>query len=135
MKSAVEDLAARRRVWQALSDVFLDTDVSLAREWRVAILADSQYSIEELETILIDEVYPICKYNLLSVAGEWAGFDQEWLEQRILRRLNSPLRRLHSLNLGRITVPRSTEWRATKAGIAAARDEQARIDASARSDT
>jgi hypothetical protein len=123
MKHAAEDLAGRRPVWEALSDLFLDTEVSLARNWRVGILAASPYSLEELERILIDEVHPICKYNLLSVAGVWAGFDQAWLEARILRRLGSPLRRLHSINFGRLTVPRSAEWRATKAAIAAARDQ------------
>jgi hypothetical protein len=125
VKSAVEDLANRRPVWEALSDLFLDTDVSLARNWRVGVLTASPYSVEDIERILIDEVYPICKYNLLSVAGEWAGFDQSWLEERILRRLRSPLRRLHALNLGRLTVPPSSEWQATKLAVAAARGEHA----------
>ncbi|MGH9959894.1 MAG: DUF7079 family protein [Pyrinomonadaceae bacterium] len=37
----------------------------------VGIIAASPYSLEEIESILVDEVYPICKYNLLNVAGEW----------------------------------------------------------------
>lgn len=124
MIPADEDLADRRPVWEALSELFLDTDISLARKWRVGILASSPYSIEVLERILIDEVYPICKWNLLSVAGEWSGFDPVWLEARILRRLRSPWRPLHWINFGRLTVPRSPEWWATKALIAAARNEQ-----------
>lgn len=76
MKPAAEDLAKRRPIWEALSDLFLDTDISLARKWRVGILATSPYSIEELERILIYEVYPICQWNLLNVAGGWASFDQ-----------------------------------------------------------
>jgi hypothetical protein len=28
----------------------------------------------ELEQTLRDEVFPICRWNLLSIAGEWAGF-------------------------------------------------------------
>jgi hypothetical protein len=67
--------------------MFLDTDVSLSRAWRAAQLAQSPYSIAELEYILVHEGYPICKYNLLSVAGVWTGFDTDWLEQKILRRL------------------------------------------------
>ena len=119
---AVEDLAAREPVWAALSDMFLDTDTSLSRHWRAEQLAASPYSIEQLEHILVDEVYPICKYNLMSVAGEWEGFDPEWLRAKILHRLRSPLRALHVLNLGRLTVHASSEWRATKKAILAARE-------------
>ena len=121
MKSAAEDLVNRRPVWEALSDLFLDTDISFTYQWRIDVLAASPYSITELEDILIDEVYPICKYNLFSVAGEWAGFDLTWLEDQIRRRLNSALRCFHAMNLGRITVPLWSEWRTTKAGIAAVR--------------
>lgn len=122
MKPAADDLVNRRPVWEALSDLFLDTDVSLSRTWRVSLLAASPYSVDELEKILIDEVYPICKYNLLSVAGEWEGFDQTRLEERILRRIGSPLRRLSWFNTGRLTVARSPEWRDTRAGVVAARE-------------
>jgi hypothetical protein len=121
VKFSPEKLLARRPVWEALSDLFLDTDVSLARSWRVEALAKSPYSVEQLQSILVEEVYPICKYNLFSIAGEWAGFDPEWLERKILRRLASPLRVLHAINLGRLTVHLSSEWRATKAGIVAIR--------------
>ncbi|WP_295645609.1 hypothetical protein [uncultured Methylibium sp.] len=118
---ALAELAARRPVWEALSDLFLDTDVSLSRRWRVELLARSPYSVDQIEWILVNEVYPVCKYNLLSVAGEWAGFDPMWLEARILRRLRSPWRALHVLNLGRLTVRLSMEWRATRHAIDAAR--------------
>lgn len=117
MKPAIEDLEHRRPVWEALSDLFLDTDTSLARSWRVGILAASPYSLDELEQILIEEVYPVCHSNLFSVAGEWVGFDTQWLERSILRRLRSPLHRLNVLSLGRLTVPLSSEWRHTKEGI------------------
>ena len=73
LKSISEDIQARRAVWQALSDLFLDTDTSLSRDWRVRELARSPYSVDELEEILITEVYPVCRGNLLSIAGEWAG--------------------------------------------------------------
>ena len=121
MNAAPEDLATRRPVWEALSDMFLDTDVSLTRTWRIQRLAESPYAVSELEHILVEEIYPVCKYNLLSIASEWSGFDPEWLERKILRRRASPFRLLHAFNLGRITVPRSTEWRATKAGVDATR--------------
>lgn len=121
LKPATEDLAARRPVWEALSDLFLDTDPSLSRAWRVQQLAHSPYTMAQLQAILVDEVYPVCRANLLSVAGEWAGFDPAWLEGRILRRLSSRFRCLHGLNLGRLTVPASTEWRATRQAVVAVR--------------
>lgn len=124
LRPAEDDLASRRIAWGALSDLFLDTDTSISRPWRAKTLAESPYSIEELEFILIREVYPICKYNLLSIAGEWAGFDPTWLERSILRRLRSPFRYFHSFNLGRFTVPISSEWRATKTSIRNARAKQ-----------
>lgn len=125
LRPASEDLVARQPVWDALSDLFLDTDTSLSRQWRADRLAESPYSLEQLEFILIDEVYPICKYNLMSVAGEWGGFDAEWLKSKILRRLRSRFRALHGLNLGRLVVPASSEWRATKQAILAARERAA----------
>lgn len=117
LQPAARDLGARRPVWEALSDLFLDTDTSLSRQWRAEQLAASPYAIEHLEFVLVNEVYPVCKYNLWSVAGEWAGFDPDWLEARILARLNSRWRFLHGLNLGRLTVLASNEWQATKAAI------------------
>jgi hypothetical protein len=108
------EIGARRPVWDALSDLFLDTDTSLSRSWRVRTLAESPYTIEELEAILVDEIYPVCRSNLMSIAGEWSGFDPEWLERKIMKRLNSPFRAMHVVNLGRLTVKLSSEWRATK---------------------
>ena len=99
----------------------MDTDTSLSREWRVKLLADSPYSVEQLQHILVDEVYPVCRWNLFSIAGEWIGFDMMWLEGKILRRLGSPLRFLHRANSGRVTVLLSGEWAATKRCIVVAR--------------
>jgi len=101
--------------------MFLDTDTSLTRAWRARELAKSPYSVEELEDILITEIYPACRSNLFSIAGEWAGFDPKWLEERITRRRGSSFRAIHRINLGRLTVPMSTEWRATKSEIQAIR--------------
>lgn len=115
------DLSARRPVWEALSTLFLDTDVRIMREDRARVLAGSPYSIETIEAILIDEVYPVCRGNLLSIAGEWNAFDVDWLEDRIMRRLGSPLRALHRINLGRLSVRLSVEWSRTKTAILAER--------------
>jgi hypothetical protein len=108
-------LEERKPVWSALSALFLDTDVSVFREQVAAELAASPYSISELQQILVDEVYPACRTNWFAwPGGEWAGFDDTWLESRILGRLRSPLRPLHWINLGRLTVHVSWEWRRIK---------------------
>ena len=124
----------RRPVWSALSSLFLDTDTNLLTDYMVWTLSASPYSIDELNTILIDEVYPACHWNLFGVAGEWAGFDEEWLERRITRRLDSPLRSLHWLNLGRITVPTSLVWRRVRRKIAAHRATHGNVADEARTD-
>jgi hypothetical protein len=132
MKPAFYELRQRRPVWEALSELFVATDVTRTRYWRVRTLAASPYSVAELEEILINEVYPICRTNRWSVVGGWTEFDQCWLERRVLRRLRSPLRVLHGLNLGRLTIPRSTEWGLTKRGIEAYRQQQEPTDPYAR---
>lgn len=86
MTPAHQDIANRRPVWQGLSDLFLDTELQEHDLIRIAgTLAASPYSLADVETILYREVYPVCIGNLLCVAGEWAGFDDEWLIESILK--------------------------------------------------
>jgi hypothetical protein len=86
MTPAHQDIANRRPVWQALSHLFLDTELQDHDLIRIAeTLALSPYSLADVETILYREVYPVCIGNLCCVAGEWAGFDDEWLAESILK--------------------------------------------------
>ena len=48
-------------------------------------LASSPYTLEQCEEILYREVYPVCIPNMRCVAGEWAGFDEQSLEEAILK--------------------------------------------------
>jgi hypothetical protein len=69
-----------------LSELYLDTELDDRDKARIAaVLADSGYSAGQLEEILYRELHPVLHTNLLSVAGEWAGFDLEWLEGQILQ--------------------------------------------------
>jgi hypothetical protein len=88
-------------------------------------LAPLPYSLDELQQILVDEVYPVCCSIRFGIAGEFPAFDPEWLERSILRRLRSPFRRLHWINAGRLTVHLFDEWRHTKRAILQRRAEQA----------
>jgi hypothetical protein len=77
--------AAREQVWLALSELYLDTDVEPSIEPCATVLAESPYSREELQRILFEEVHPLLVFNLLSVAGQWGGFDSDWLAAAIRR--------------------------------------------------
>jgi len=117
LRPASEDLVRRRPVWRALSQLFLDADVSETLVGRAATLAAASYTMEELEEILVDEVWPVCSPNLRVVAGAWSGFDADWLETEILARLARRGRLARILNPGRIAVPRDADWRATRTEV------------------
>jgi len=75
---ADNDIERRLPVWCALSDLFLDTELQPHDYRRIAdVLRISGYSRAELRAILEDEVAPAFITNLLSVAGEWAGWSEE----------------------------------------------------------
>ncbi len=87
MRSVVaspNELDARIPVWVALSDLYLDTDVTLSYDYIVRTLAASPYSLDELHNMLMYDVHPVLYPNLLSIAGEWGAFDETWLVERIL---------------------------------------------------
>jgi hypothetical protein len=74
----------RMPVWDAFSDFFLDTELQPEHHERIArILAASRYSEKELDDILVYEVYPACKGNMLCVAGEWGGFHPDWIKEKM----------------------------------------------------
>nr|WP_316643369.1 hypothetical protein [uncultured Roseateles sp.] len=79
-----EQLAIRRPLWEALSEMFLDTELQdgdykfIARR-----VLESSLNPQELSIALWCDVFPVLAHNLQSVAGEWAGFDASWLAERI----------------------------------------------------
>jgi len=80
MNIETKTLNIRKPLWIALSDLFLDTELKdynylhIAKEMKA-----SGYSLDEIEEVLMLEVFPVCIANLHSVAGEWAGFDEKWV--------------------------------------------------------
>lgn len=83
------ELARRRPLWTALSDLWLDTELQADNRGVIARrMLDSGYDRATLERIMAEEVAPAVYCNLYSVAGEWAGFDEDWLCAEILSGLH-----------------------------------------------
>ena len=64
----------------------MDDDPAVSLERIARQCAHSKYSIAELEQIYWNEVRPAVQLNLHSVAGQWAGFERNWLSERILKK-------------------------------------------------
>ena len=79
------ELPRRRPLWIALSDLWLDTELQDGdRDFIARTMLDSGYGRDALQRIMAEEVAPVVYRNLYSVAGEWTGFDPDWLCAEIL---------------------------------------------------
>jgi hypothetical protein len=91
------EVTTRKPIWQALSGFWLDTELQdLEFNYIARVIAESPYSIDEVRAIHRNEVAPAVAANLASMAGEWTGFDEAWLEARChenARKRRSPFRR------------------------------------------
>lgn len=121
MRPAAADLDARRPVWLALSDLYLDTEYRSFVRVAARELALSTYTPDELRAILFDEVHPILAHNLCVTTGVWERFDQAWLADCILAQQRRPrwlrargrcLRR-YAILLWRLLEPRIERARAS----------------------
>lgn len=74
----------RLKTWQALSSLFLDTEIDdLTCDYIARVVLETGYSPKEIHSILWNEVFPVLEANLRSVAGEWAGWTDEWLLEHL----------------------------------------------------
>jgi hypothetical protein len=107
------EIARRKPVWAALSELWLDTELEEDGLRRIAgVMEASGYPIVALRDIYLYEVAPVVCGNLLVVAGEWAGFNQEWLFTEAARRARSRslmLRAFVKLGIGRRIMTFATE--------------------------
>lgn len=84
---SLPDLERLRPVWVALSDLYLDTELQPHHyDWISSVILESGCTADEVEHILRQDVSPALSSNLVSVAGVWAGFDEDWLVKTILKR-------------------------------------------------
>ena len=80
------ELERRQTVWNALSKFYLDNQLdNQDYDDIVETFSNSGFSLNEIKNIDRDEVFPILHTNLLSPAGVWNGFDEEWLYESCLR--------------------------------------------------
>lgn len=78
------EIARRLPLWEALGNLYLDTESDAFVPLVVKAAREGDFSLEEVEHIVKWEVRPALYFNYLDVAGEWAGWDNDWLVQRIL---------------------------------------------------
>lgn len=78
------DAETRVALWQAFSTFFLDTEPDATTFRHVArVVREAGVSIEQAESVLWNEVFPVLYRNLQSVAGVWDGWSREWLIDNI----------------------------------------------------
>lgn len=83
------NIEERKPIWIALSDFYLDTELQEFHFRHIAFkIIESPYSFEKVKEINKYEIFPVLQSNFLSVAGEWAGFNEEWLVNRIQESLS-----------------------------------------------
>lgn len=83
-----EELLRRKPLWEAVSDLFLDTETRWSVPYVARRCAESGYDDEELERIFWGEVFPEALPNLLQVAGEWGVLALD--EAALIKRANHP---------------------------------------------
>lgn len=83
------NIEERKPIWIALSNFYLDTELeeyvlkSIAKK-----IIESPYSLKKVKEINTYELFPVLHYNLISVAGVWTGFDEDWLTNSIIKSLS-----------------------------------------------
>lgn len=56
---------AQRRVWEAMAELYLDTAVDAMHARIVRCLAESPFSLEQLRTMLLHDVHPVLRSNIV----------------------------------------------------------------------
>ncbi len=84
-KQIEADASDRALIWDSMQMIFMDTEVDFKSIAKAC--AASKYSVLELKEILLYEVFPAPRFNLLRpTGGQWEGFAANWLKKRILKK-------------------------------------------------
>lgn len=76
---------ARRKVWIAFAEHFLDTETRWLLPRSALAAVEGGFSVEEAREIWRYEVTPVVGPNLWDVAGEWAAWYSGWLVEEVSR--------------------------------------------------
>jgi hypothetical protein len=92
------DIENRKQIWIALSEFYLDTQLTHEDFDRIStIFQSSGLHINDIKEIDLLEVFPLLQTNLVSATGSWAGFDEDWLVAECKRRYKRRNNVLHKL--------------------------------------
>jgi hypothetical protein len=72
-------------VWSSMAGHFLDTETRHDLPYTALCCVEAGLSAAQARQVWQFEVSPAVGSNLFSVAGEWAGWDHDWLVERIER--------------------------------------------------
>jgi hypothetical protein len=89
------EIEKRRPIWQALSDLWLDTEPDNSTYDRIVrVMIASGYPLDNLAGIYAYEVAPAVYKNLYNIfpGGVWGAFDARWLEEAILANISRQTR-------------------------------------------
>lgn len=112
-----EDIERRLPLWEALANFYLDTESDAFVPLAADAARTGGFSPAEVEDILRWEVRPALYTNLVSVAGEWSGWDRDWLVERIVDTASRPHNPLTGPLIGHNRFM-PDEWSALQAAIA-----------------
>jgi hypothetical protein len=98
----------REALWVLLSELFVDTEHT--KKDLLAIgksLRETGFSVEEVETILLREVAPVCGRWMLypGAIGPWPMVDEQELKEKIEERLRKPWYKQSLFNKGLMFMP------------------------------
>ena len=102
------EIEARLPLWRALSDLFLDTELQgYHYKYLAKVVLESGLKPAEVQRILWNEVFPALADNLRIATGEWSGFQDDWLRERILNVLSGRERRPGTYGLISVAATRA----------------------------
>lgn len=88
------EIERRLPVWIALSDTFLDTELSEGRYRHIAhVIIECRFSPDDALAIYHEDVVPAFAINLLSTAGEWTGWPDDYVQDRVIEARKSRVSR------------------------------------------
>ena len=100
-------------VWVSMADHFLDTESRQDLPLTALCCVQAGLSPAQAREIWQHEVSPAVGFNLFSVVGEWAGWDRDWLIERIARARSSGWRRAGAWGRLRWPMPMTGgQWQA-----------------------